>query len=452
MKKWKTCNKWRKWRKWKKWKPIADYRKRIRKMMDEKQVLTREARNQVGDRFVEVQARILLAAGLLWIGILLCMAISSFFRPESITLKRGDFGKGVRDIPLVLEQNGREEDYLLHLEEQEISREQEAGIFKTFFKKVEKSIVGKNSSLKEVRNSLSFPDSIRGYPFSLSYQPEDQDIIDLNGDLGKKGSQLKAGSLRTRIRVTAAYKNFRRSKDFEVIVLSPDVKRKTDLEKAADALEIQERESRNLSEVTLPSSIRGVRVKRPGQAGFPSVWMALLLLVTLLPLFRHYSLKDKVQRVRREAEADFSLIVHLFTLFMGAGLSFPSAVARISQAYREGKVIPERRVAFDRVLVMENRMRDGISGKEALREWACTYSYGGYRKLALILTQCMTKGQKEAMLMMEKEERQAFSDRIDKARMEGEEARTRLLFPMIVLLAVTLFLVMFPALVNFYHF
>ena len=73
-------------------------------------------------------------------------------------------------------------------------------------------------------------------------------------------------------------------------------------------------------------------------------------------------------------------------------------------------------------------------------------------KLALILVQSFTKGSKEASTMMEAEEREAFQRRVERAKQEGEEAATRLLFPMIVLLCQVMLLVMYPALIRFQGF
>jgi len=54
--------------------------------------------------------------------------------------------------------------------------------------------------------------------------------------------------------------------------------------------------------------------------------------------------------------------------------------------------------------------------------------------------------------MMEAEEREAFQRRVERAKQEGEEAATRLLFPMIVLLCQVMLLVMYPALIRFQGF
>ena len=64
----------------------------------------------------------------------------------------------------------------------------------------------------------------------------------------------------------------------------------------------------------------------------------------------------------------------------------------------------------------------------------------------------MAKGTREGRVLMNHMEQEAFRQRIDQAKKEGEEASTRLLFPMIVLLGMVMLLVMFPAIVRFQGF
>ena len=100
---------------------------------------------------------------------------------------------------------------------------------------------------------------------------------------------------------------------------------------------------------------------------------------------------------------------------------------------------------------MEQQMNNGMSQKKRCQNWGMS-SFRSLPKLALILVQSFTKGSKEASTMMEAEEREAFQRRVERARQEGEEAATRLLFPMIVLLCQVILLVMYPALIRFQGF
>ena len=88
-------------------------------------------------------------------------------------------------------------------------------------------------------------------------------------------------------------------------------------------------------------------------------------------------------------------------------------------------------------------MSNGVSQREACQDWGMQFRTDSYQKLSLILIQSFTKGSKEAAMLMEAEEREAFYKRIDRAKKEGEEASTRLLFPMILLLCQVMLLVMY---------
>ena len=72
-----------------------------------------------------------------------------------------------------------------------------------------------------------------------------------------------------------------------------------------------------------------------------------------------------------------------------------------------------------------------------------------YRKLSTLLIQAFSKGAREAGVLMGTAEEEAFRYRIDRAKKDGEEAATKLLFPMVVLLVVIMAMVMFPAILRF---
>ena len=82
-------------------------------------------------------------------------------------------------------------------------------------------------------------------------------------------------------------------------------------------------------------------------------------------------------------------------------------------------------------------------------QWGKRFKEPVYQKLALMLLQVTAKGSREGRLLMEQMEREAFRYRLDMAKKEGEEAATKLLFPMILLLCMVMILVMFPAILRF---
>ena len=72
-----------------------------------------------------------------------------------------------------------------------------------------------------------------------------------------------------------------------------------------------------------------------------------------------------------------------------------------------------------------------------------------YIKLMSLLSQNVKKGTRDILIMMAGEEQNARQTRKEMAKRKGEEAGTKLLIPMVVLLGVVMVIVMLPAIINF---
>ena len=72
-----------------------------------------------------------------------------------------------------------------------------------------------------------------------------------------------------------------------------------------------------------------------------------------------------------------------------------------------------------------------------------------YIKLMSLLSQNVKKGTRDILIMMAGEEQNAMQIRKEMAKRKGEEAGTKLLLPMVVLLGVVMVIVMLPAIINF---
>ena len=439
-------------KRWREWKFLTGYRNYIRKILNADLETEAGSIAEAGDRFVLRQMFLLVFAALLLLTILIGCLLMAAAGPEDIHLSRNSYGEGDKEVPLILNLDGEKREYTLHIREKEISDDEKDKLLKALFTDLEAIIAGDNPSLNDVSLDLRFPGSIKGYPFSLSYQPEDTGLVRIDGSLGPDVSAMEPGNSRkTKLLVKAVYGDLTQTHTYTLNLKTKAAPDRTGLEKALEELEVREAGGRGNTELILPAYLEGVSVKRADE-GIPFPGLSLLLLAILaLIVLRHISVKERVKRNQEEAESDFPLIVHLFALLMGAGLSFPSSLARINHYYRSGRLTNGQRKAFNRLITLEDRLRDGIGIQEALRNWASAFSFSGYRRLAVILSQCLSKGRQEAVSMMEKEEEQAFRETIEKARSRGEEARTKLLFPMIVLLAATMILIMFPAMAAFYQ-
>ena len=432
-------------------------KQRVKKDLENQYASSEEWIERETEQFFMKQGRIILAEVVIGIILLIILIFSMIFFPKYIVFERNPFGQGMKEIQVSLKKDKENKKINYKLSEQELSDKQIRKIYKQFFKELKRKVAGKNTGLNKVTTSLSLPENIEGYTFEIAYEFLEDGYIFLDGTLNKKEqNKLKNGESHiTYITVKASYKQYEEIRKYKIQIFSkPDTFRHNKFYKVEQYLKKKEQKSRYGEKIRIPTTYKGIQIGT-GQNGVGSMGLIILFITIglLIPLHNYMKLREKGDKCQIEAERDFPVIVHLLTLYMGAGLSFFSAVRRISNNYqRQKKQSKQKKYAFERIMLMEQQMNNGISQKEACHNWGMQFRTDSYQKLSLILIQSFTKGAKEAAVLMETEEKEAFRKRVDRARKEGEEAATRLLFPMILLLSEVMLLVMYPALIRFQGF
>ena len=364
---------------------------------------------------------------------------------------RNSFGKGEKEIQLELEDGEEKEEISFILEEQKLTKDKEEEIFSGFFRKLKKEIRGKNRSLQAVTAPLNFIEKLDGYPFMITYEPEDLLLIDWGGNLGEEGLKIPEGKVEnTTILVEAVYKDYSRKQRIPVRIIPQRKKALSTFERFQESLNHREASSRDRQFFSVDTSWKEITVKETSRENLWKMPVLLLGIMVLLLLRNHSQIGEKKQRRHKQNMEDFPLIVHLLTLYMGAGLSFSNAVERICKDYEKGLEARERRYAFEQMRVMNHCLHMGLRPREVCLEWGNHFQEKIYGRFAMLMTQSFSKGAREIRSMMEKEQEEAFQVQIDYIRREGEESSTRLLFPMILLLFITMILVMSPAFMQFY--
>lgn len=90
-------------------------------------------------------------------------------------------------------------------------------------------------------------------------------------------------------------------------------------------------------------------------------------------------------------------------------------------------------------------LQNGVSEGRAYENFGLRCRLPCYLKLSALLEQNLKKGNKGLTQMLQAEVTEAFEQRKELAREQGEKASTRLLFPMVLMLAVVMLLVLIPA-------
>ena len=179
---------------------------------------------------------------------------------------------------------------------------------------------------------------------------KDSDYIFLDGSLSPRLEDLPSGeSLSTEILVTAVYGDWTLEKTWKVRLLSAKVNREAD-------------PFRQLKEYLYQTNIRSGEKKkitlsgRYGRYSFceeqssinpGTAFLAVLLPGILIPGLRFWKVYHLAELTRKQTERDFPSVVHRLTLYLGSGLSFMSAVDRISRDYSRQKENKGERYAYN---------------------------------------------------------------------------------------------------------
>ena len=172
-------------------------------------------------------------------------------------------------------------------------------------------------------------------------------------------------------------------------------------------------------------------------------------------MFLWYRESEKYRRESiqtfEDSKQEYPKIIAQMILFLGAGMSVPSALSFVAEGYRKKQERGNQKKLFvyEEIEKICRQISFGVSQTEAFGQMGKDLALPEYQKLSVLLVQSMTRGSKDLFMQLKQEEEGAFFQRKEQAKRKGEEASTKLLAPMMIMLVVILALLMFPALSAF---
>lgn len=144
-------------------------------------------------------------------------------------------------------------------------------------------------------------------------------------------------------------------------------------------------------------------------------------------------------------------MVSKLSILLSAGMTLQRAWKKIAISYEEkrknnrGKPMP----AYEEMLVVCRELESGRGEERAYERFGERCGQSNYRKLGNILAQNLRKGNRGIVVLLEKEAENSFEERKQAAKRYGEEATTKLLFPMMLMFGMILLILIVPAVTAF---
>jgi hypothetical protein len=366
---------------------------------------------------------------------------------------RNDYGEGSKVEILEAEIEDESEDERIPLEievsERQYSEEETQEMFERIIRKMEKLILGENESLDQVNSDLNLVTEIQGEPVEVSWELDRYDVMNVRGELITE--KLTEKSVIVNLKAILTYtEDTTRQALYECAAC---ISRKSLTEQEAVEAEINEQikeaEESSKSEAVwyLPEEMDGKEVsyyRKMDVRGLVLMVMAVII-AGLLYALQKQNLMVAEREKTKQMVLDYPEIVNKMTLFLGAGMTVKRAWRKIVEDYEHSKEQWGTRYAYEEMKRTSHEMDSGAT------EAACYENFGQrcnvqmYIRFGALLSQNLRKGTRGLSELLRLESIQAQEERKANAKRLGEEAATKLLLPMFLMLAIVLVIVIVPA-------
>ncbi len=359
-------------------------------------------------------------------------------------IARGTYEEGAREVEVVCRLPEGKQEFRLSVaarifEEQEIREIQGA-----FLGELSELMKGENPSLREVSKKLALQECYEGYPFLVSWTSGNTDVVRGDGTVSFVETPQEINLL-----ARISYEEWEWEESISVTVIPPEL---SEAERTHIALEklllASERDSRTKGEWKLPDSWQEQELLWEQKTEDMGPW---LLAVAVAVAFAVYLLADKdlqdeVEKRKKRMQKEYPDVVHKLTLYLGAGMTIRGAFQRMGEEYEStARGEREENPVYEEILHACRELRMGSSEGAVYERFGKRTGLQEYIRLCTLLTQNLKKGNSTLLQRLREEADKASLERLQYGKRLGEEAVTKLLLPMVMMLLVVMLMIMIPA-------
>lgn len=362
-------------------------------------------------------------------------------------LMRPSPGEGEQQVKLRAWLEGEKlGDITVTVPERRLDRQEAQELYERFWEAWEREALGDNPSWDQVSLSLTLVEELEGYPFVVSWKSSDYEVLGRNGTI--HAAQMPVPVTLT---VESRYLEDCWQEELELLVVSRPLEGMELLTaQALDAYHQAEQAVPNRDRVPLPEKLGQSKLSWQEVKENHSLVLMLMTAVTAAGVFllQDRDLHRKVLKRRERMKENYPVVVNKFILYLGAGMPIRRAFQKIALDYSRGQW-REPQPLYEEMLLACNRLQAGISESRVYEMWAARTGLQDCARLSTMLVQNLKKGNAALLIRMKEEGDRALQDDLNLRRKKGEEAGTRLLAPMVMIMAIVMVLVMIPAFQSF---
>ncbi|MCI9336360.1 MAG: hypothetical protein HFH93_02280 [Lachnospiraceae bacterium] len=409
-----------------------------------------EAREYLKTEYYGKKAAICLAV--LFVGTLFGAAAKfgatgSVILGEDGKVVRGSYREGAREIHIRTDYGQQQMVFRMEVEPKLLSEEETERLFADFAEKLPEYILGSNESLQNVTSDLKLEAKYGDFPVTVHWESKSPGSVSDSGRIFSPGEEE---TVTLAFRLT--YGPWEREGELDVILRPPALTEEEALrEELGEMLRQSQEESLDKDEWTLPEKWRGedIRWRQAVEDNSLMLWAAALVTAGAVFLFQDRDLHGQLEKRRKTLRREYPEILHKLVLFVGAGMTIRGAFQKIAGDYEEKRKEGGRQSpAYEEMLYTCRELRSGVSEGLAYEHLGKRTGLQEYIRLTALLAQNLKRGSSTLLERLREEAEKSGQERLQESKKMGEEAGTKLLMPMALMLAVVMAIIMIPAFSN----
>ncbi|MDD6212368.1 MAG: hypothetical protein PUB22_04400 [Clostridiales bacterium] len=368
---------------------------------------------------------------------------------ERLRVVRPDYGEAAENITVKLSVEGEEYDVPVEIDSRDYSSNELEKLWDEAFDSASSIALGNNTDWEHLQSDLNFTEETGVPGITIFWLSHDTEWISAAGEV-RKLTEKEEGK-EVMLTAVLSYEGQEKRREISARVVSPVWNEFDRQIYCLQQLFCKAAGDRQSETVEFPNQIDGKKIVYVTEKTPIRIILLLGVMAGIalwfLPIQRQ---KEEMKKRNRELELAYSELVWKLTVLMGAGLTVKGAWERILAVYRQEKECGGKEaVLYEEMQMAWNSMGQGVYEEKAYSEFGKRCGMQSYLRLGSLLETRIRQGSRGLLSMMKAESEQAFAERLQMAKSQGEEASSKLMFPMLLLFALVLALLVIPALVSF---
>ena len=383
-------------------------------------------------------------------GLLLLIALVADFTKskevENGAIHRAEIGEEEKEIQLLLEIEGVLEDYeyVVEVEPVQPTKEEAEAYF-------EQAISLIDVDFKNVEQDVPLKEGYLDYVVKADWSFMPFGLIDAEGKVC--WDRLEEDEVIIQAQVELSCGKYERIYAFSFPLKRPMLSEKERIIQQLEDWIEEEMSQEGSDKVQLPVEIDGKILRWSEKTEYMTPQILLLEVVAIILLWiilKRRKLEEEKTKLAK-MERDYPEIVNQLSILLSAGMTTRQAWNKLSArySYKKKAGMVEEKIVYEAILRLNRRFAEGESERVVYQQFAEEIPAPCYHKLMRILLGNLEKGTQGICIRLEEENRLAFEQTILQAKKMGEEASTKMLVPLMLMMVIVMGIVMLPALLEF---